>query len=343
MGFFALKAECSLCNKKIGLNRFKIKKSDEWICPECLKKAGGPLTVNLSEFTVEDIRKFIKEDGRDCDESEVFDLSNLKNADLMYRYCVVNNYTSAIDKNTCMKYFEVIEQNLLKNEEVYLAFLGYYNFESKKEKGDKFAYAVSNKRILIGREEISSHKEFEYIDINKISKITLDAAGLLYSRLTLHAFPEDIKIGLDNSCARAIKSKLCDILDKNKYESNSYESFEKSSINGDNFGKRDEISGMAQSILKSIFNEDILKNADVKVNTKTSTSYNNFNQDADFDEIFNDDFFKDDDSSNEGSGYNSQNMSVSPADEIKKYKMLLDMGAITEEEFERKKKQLLDL
>ena len=33
---------------------------------------------------------------------------------------------------------------------------------------------------------------------------------------------------------------------------------------------------------------------------------------------------------------------VSVADEIKKYKELLDMGAITEEEFEKKKKQLLE-
>lgn len=34
---------------------------------------------------------------------------------------------------------------------------------------------------------------------------------------------------------------------------------------------------------------------------------------------------------------------MSPADEIKKYKELLDMGAITSEEFEKKKKQLLNL
>ena len=34
---------------------------------------------------------------------------------------------------------------------------------------------------------------------------------------------------------------------------------------------------------------------------------------------------------------------ISPADEIKKYKELLDMGAITQEEFDAKKKQLLGL
>ena len=33
----------------------------------------------------------------------------------------------------------------------------------------------------------------------------------------------------------------------------------------------------------------------------------------------------------------------SPADELKKFKELLDCGAITQEEFDKKKKQLLDL
>ena len=40
---------------------------------------------------------------------------------------------------------------------------------------------------------------------------------------------------------------------------------------------------------------------------------------------------------------NSSNNSLSPADEIKKYKELLDSGAITQEEFDAKKKQLLGL
>lgn len=36
-------------------------------------------------------------------------------------------------------------------------------------------------------------------------------------------------------------------------------------------------------------------------------------------------------------------MSVSPADEVKKYKELLDMGVISQEEFDAKKKSLLGL
>ena len=40
---------------------------------------------------------------------------------------------------------------------------------------------------------------------------------------------------------------------------------------------------------------------------------------------------------------NSEKNNVSAADEIKKYKELLDMGAITQEEFDAKKKELLNI
>lgn len=46
MGFFTSKVNCDFCNKEIGLNRYKIVKDNCWICPNCLKKAGGISNVN---------------------------------------------------------------------------------------------------------------------------------------------------------------------------------------------------------------------------------------------------------------------------------------------------------
>lgn len=54
MGFFSLKATCSVCNKEVGLNRFQIA-NKEWICPECFKKCGFNAMTPIRKMTVEDI------------------------------------------------------------------------------------------------------------------------------------------------------------------------------------------------------------------------------------------------------------------------------------------------
>lgn len=59
MGFFKLKVTCDFCGNEIGLNRYKIIKSNCWICPRCLKKAGGKMNVNCFLETKEDIQKKI--------------------------------------------------------------------------------------------------------------------------------------------------------------------------------------------------------------------------------------------------------------------------------------------
>lgn len=60
MGFFSLKVTCSICGSEVGFNRFRIAKSDGWICPHCLKLAGGSKYVNLYQMTAEDIKRQIE-------------------------------------------------------------------------------------------------------------------------------------------------------------------------------------------------------------------------------------------------------------------------------------------
>lgn len=59
MGFFDLKAICSVCGKEVGLNRFQIM-NKEWICPECFKKCGGLHTNKpIRKMTVEEVKAAI--------------------------------------------------------------------------------------------------------------------------------------------------------------------------------------------------------------------------------------------------------------------------------------------
>ena len=51
MGFFSPKAECSVCEEQVGLNRFKDKK---WICSSCFKRI-GKLKKPIHTMSVEEI------------------------------------------------------------------------------------------------------------------------------------------------------------------------------------------------------------------------------------------------------------------------------------------------
>jgi len=63
MGFFSLSATCGICGNTCGLNRFRLKKSDSWICASCMSKAGGMATVlngkPLVNNTVEEIKSYL--------------------------------------------------------------------------------------------------------------------------------------------------------------------------------------------------------------------------------------------------------------------------------------------
>lgn len=59
MGFFSLKVTCAICEKDVGLNRYQLSK-DTWICPDCLKRAGGMSQFHIiKKMSIEDIKKAV--------------------------------------------------------------------------------------------------------------------------------------------------------------------------------------------------------------------------------------------------------------------------------------------
>lgn len=63
MGFFSAKAQCGVCGKEVGLNRWKIKQSDAWCCPSCLSKATKVnSSVSVNTVTIEELKKLIAPD-----------------------------------------------------------------------------------------------------------------------------------------------------------------------------------------------------------------------------------------------------------------------------------------
>mgnify|MGYP003461922292 FL=1 len=257
MVFFSLKAVCGACNKEVGLNRYKIKKSDAWVCPECFKKAGGLGVVDVRKVTIEDIQATIREKEERAKEQA--SVSPLNTAQGMYKYCIDNNFGSGFNENWGVKHFGVLENKLIKDEKVLMTFIGLHDYESTTKHDGNFAYAITNKRILAGQKSLVGEK-FKVVDHTRINDISFES-GMVFGIIKIDTPQEKFEIALDKGSAISINNHIHQVLDSLK-----------TNINGSN-----------------------------------------------------------------------QQPGISAADELKKFKELLDMGAITQEEFDAKKKQLLGL
>ncbi|MEK9197113.1 PH domain-containing protein [Ureibacillus sp. FSL E2-3493] len=208
MGFFDLKAICGVCNEEVGLNRFKIKKSDAWICPSCLKKAGGVTVVNLNKITAEEIQNIIQEK-----EDKLGD-DPMSRAENMYQYCKDNNFGSGFTDKWGVKHFKVLQDNLLRGEKVLMTFIGLHNYISATKHDSNYAYAITNKRILFGQKSLTGEK-FKAVQFDKINDITFQK-GLVFGILTIDTPQEKFNVGLDAGCATSINNKIHEVFDNLK-------------------------------------------------------------------------------------------------------------------------------
>lgn len=269
MGFFDLKAKCSVCEQDIGLNRNRIKCiEDGWICPLCMEKCGGIFVVNSKDIKLEDLKNKVRaynleaKERKEILESKV-NTKSMRFAEGMYNYCLENEFGQGYSRNTALNHFKIIENLLKEDEEVKVAFIGIHNYISTTKHEKNFAYVITNKRIVMAQKKVIG-ENIKTVSLDNINDITF-TSGMVFGTLTIDTIKEKFNVALDKVRAKNIHEKVQAVLDE------------------------------SQKLTKS--------------NRKQETKANE----------------------------------NSSADEIKKFKELLDEGILTQEEFELKKKQLLGI
>ena len=184
-------------------------------------------------------------------------MGNKMTAEEMYQYCIENGFGEGMTKKWGIKHFSVIEADLKENERVLMCFIGLHNYVSATEHNDNFAYAITDKRIIMAQKKLFGDV-LQSVLVDNLNDITVNS-GMLFGVVTFDTIKEKFNIGTNKNSAKKIQSVARDIL------------------------------------------------FDLK-NKKTSSTD-----------------------------------SLSAADELLKFKQLLDMGAITQDEFDAKKKALLNL
>ncbi|WP_336769889.1 PH domain-containing protein [Bacillus bombysepticus] len=212
MGFFKKNKVCGACNKEVGINRFKIKKSDAWVCPSCFTEAGGLGVVDVTKITIEEIKAIV--DKKAARRAE----GPLSSAEGMYQYCVDNKFGSGFNSKWGVKHFRILENNLMDGEKVQMVFIGIHNYQSATKHDNNFAYAITNKRIMFGQKTITGEK-FKAVDHEKINDISFET-GMLYGFLTIDTPQEKFKVALDKPSAKSINNSIHQVLDNLKNSTN---------------------------------------------------------------------------------------------------------------------------
>lgn len=181
----------------------------------------------------------------------------MRTAEEMYQYCIDNGFGEGMNRKWGVKHFSLIEQALNADEEIVMCFIGLHNYVSTSKHDNNFAYAITNKRVIMAQQKVIG-QNFQTVSLEHVNDVTM-STGLLMGVVTVDTIKEKFNVGVNKIAAQNINNMIHDILLKTK--------------------KKENVS--------------------------------------------------------------VQNNATSVADEILKFKNLLDMGAITQEEFEKKKSELL--
>lgn len=187
----------------------------------------------------------------------------MRTAEEMVQYCDDNNTGAGFNAKWRLKHFQLVENQLKSDEEVLVAFIGVKNFVDIAHHEENWAYAVTNKRIIMGQKGLIGEK-VDVISLRDLNDISF-RKGLVFGVLIIDTIKEEFNVGLRKDFATNIHELVTNAL----------------------MDLKEEMHQSSQPVQQA----------------------------------------KADD----------------PYEEIKKLKELLDMGIITEEEFDLKKKNILGI
>lgn len=185
----------------------------------------------------------------------------MRTAAEMYDYCQRNNFGKGVSKKWALKHFGLLEKNLDGNENILMCFCGLHNYISATKHDSTFAYAITDRRIIMGQKKMIG-EHFQSVSLNNLNDITF-SSGVLMGIITIDTFKEKFNVAVDKVSGRNINDAIHSVLI-----------------------------------------------------TKSSNNQANSNND-------------------------NNERSLSIAEEIKKFKDLLDIGAISQEEYDQQKEKLL--
>lgn len=134
----------------------------------------------------------------------------MRTAEEMAQFCDDNNTGAGFSAKWRLKHFKVVEQQLKDDEEVLVCFIGLKNFVDIANHEDNWAYAITNKRIIIGQKGLIGEK-VDVISLRDLNDVSF-RKGLVFGVLMIDTIKEVFNVGLNKNSATSIHELVTNAL-----------------------------------------------------------------------------------------------------------------------------------
>lgn len=129
----------------------------------------------------------------------------MRTAEEMYNYCLENDFGKGM-LGWGQKSFKVVEKQLLPDEDAKICFIGLHNYVSMSQHDGNFAYAITNKRLILGQKRVLG-ENVKIIELNNLNDIT-KSTGMLSGDIIFDTYKEKFVVNFTDVTANKLYPKL---------------------------------------------------------------------------------------------------------------------------------------
>lgn len=136
---------------------------------------------------------------------------HLQKAEHLYMYSCSHNFGKGMSRAWGINSFRLIEKAMDPDESAYLTFIGLHRFHSMSAHQRNFAYAFTNKRILMAQTRSFWRTRMESVPLNAILNLSFDndaSIGVVKIMLA----NDTICVGMAQDSVDALSKKLAELL-----------------------------------------------------------------------------------------------------------------------------------
>lgn len=136
---------------------------------------------------------------------------HLKKAEDMYAYSFAHNFGKGLSRAWGVNSFRLVEQAMDEDEFAYLTFIGLHRFHSMSAHQRNFAYAVTNKRILMAQMRSFRRTRMENVPLNAVLNLSFDNNDSI-GIVKIHLPNDAICVGMSQESIDALSKRFTELL-----------------------------------------------------------------------------------------------------------------------------------